>query len=160
MDDFVAKPFKLEELAAVLHRWTPSGRDRPDRPDRRPGQESAGPIEPPTIDPAALDALAALHAEAEPDSVKEILGTFVQDTPSQIATIQAALALGDWPAAHQLAHALEGMSSQLGARRLAALCAAIQEQGEKGGLQGEPATLIAELETEFVRVRTALEARL
>lgn len=55
-----------------------------------------------------------------------------------------------------MAHTLKGSSSNLGATRLAELCRELMETGKAGVLVDMPQH-VAHIETEFMRVRTALE---
>jgi HPt (histidine-containing phosphotransfer) domain-containing protein len=57
----------------------------------------------------------------------------------------------------ELAHGLKGSSAQFGATRMSRQCAALQEASGRSDLC-QAAALVAELQREFVRVRTALEA--
>jgi HPt (histidine-containing phosphotransfer) domain-containing protein len=57
----------------------------------------------------------------------------------------------------ELAHGLKGSSAQLGATRMRSICAALQEAGGHADLC-QAAAQVADLTSEFVRVRTALEA--
>jgi two-component system sensor histidine kinase/response regulator len=59
----------------------------------------------------------------------------------------------------ETAHALKGSSANLGAPRLAALCAELQELGSSGELTAA-ADVVSQLETELDRVRSAFHAEL
>jgi HPt (histidine-containing phosphotransfer) domain-containing protein len=73
-----------------------------------------------------------------------------------LARLREAVAQGDSVRVEELAHGLKGSSAQLGATRMSRLCAALQEAGGHADL-GQAAAQVAELQREFVRVRTALE---
>jgi HPt (histidine-containing phosphotransfer) domain-containing protein len=63
----------------------------------------------------------------------------------------------DAGALERTAHTLKGSSSNMGATRMAAVCAELEEAGASGDLGRAPG-LLARLEEEFGRVRPALEA--
>jgi len=144
MDDYVAKPVKEAELAAALGRWV--GRH-------------AAPAEPAppcgAVDQAALDDLRRLTDAGSPDMVAELIALFLQDAPAQLSAMRAALAAGDAAALRHAAHSLKGSSGYLGARRLMALCAEVEQSARQGTLEAG-VLKVEELVDEFERVRVEL----
>jgi HPt (histidine-containing phosphotransfer) domain-containing protein len=67
------------------------------------------------------------------------------------------VAQGDAGRVEEVAHGLRGSSAQLGATRMASVCAALQEAAGAHDLS-EAAAQVADLTSEFVRVRAALQA--
>ncbi len=59
----------------------------------------------------------------------------------------------------RIAHSLKGSSGSMGAQRMSAMCAELQDVGASGDLYRAPG-LLNRLEGEFGRVRAALEAEL
>ncbi len=57
----------------------------------------------------------------------------------------------------RIAHTLKGGSGSMGAERMSAICAELQDVGASGDLPSVPG-LLNRLEEEFGRVRAALEA--
>jgi HPt (histidine-containing phosphotransfer) domain-containing protein len=86
-----------------------------------------------------------------------LITLYLQEAPAQLATLRDAAAQGDAGRVEDVAHELKGSSAQLGAMRMSRQCAALQEAGGHADL-GQAAAQVAELQREFVRVRTALEA--
>lgn len=109
MSDYLTKPVELDRLAAVLRRW---GRRRPDTPKLAPLQRGT------------LDELReTLGAEA----CAELVTAFVDTVQTRLDDLDSALRSKDWQAMRSLAHALTGVSLNLGAERLAALARALEE---------------------------------
>lgn len=106
----------------------------------------------PVVDEAALARLRALAqdvAEAEEDVVSELLRTFQSDAEVRIRSFAAALTGADGEGAADAVHALKGASATIGARRLSALCAALERWARRGddlsALEGGVALLEREL---------------
>ncbi len=59
----------------------------------------------------------------------------------------------------RIAHSLKGSSGSMGAQRMSAICAELQDAGASRDLPSVPG-LLERLEEEFGRVRAALEAEL
>jgi two-component system sensor histidine kinase/response regulator len=157
MDDYVAKPVKAEELEAVLERWIPQ-QEEPLEPSvsapddgSRASEETEAPL-----DERALAGLRELQQEGEPDFVKELIELFLSDVPPQLATLREAVRGNDAESVERIAHTLKGSSGNMGAKKMTALCAQLQEAGASRDLAGAP-ELLERLEEEFGRVRPALE---
>ena len=150
MDDYVAKPVKEDELAAALGRWV--GR-------HAATVERAVPSTAPAcgaVDQAAIDDLRRLTDGGGPDMVDEVIALFLQDAPAQLSAMRAALAAGDAAALRHAAHSLKGSSGYLGARRLMALCAEVEQSARRGALDAG-VLQVEELNDELERVRVELD---
>ncbi len=179
MDDYIAKPIRLGELANVLHRCAPLG--------ARSGHEPSGPtvsvtgdgtashaVAPggpapaaerlgPALDPDALADLAEA-LDCGPDQAIAAIGPVLLDyAPPLLASMQAALARMDGGEIARSAHALKSSCASAAALRLSGLCAEM-ERLCAGISNGDPeawtgvAARLAEVEAEFVRVQAAIES--
>jgi two-component system, sensor histidine kinase and response regulator len=153
MDDYLAKPVKMEDLGTILSRWTSR---RGEAPADAPADAVAGPEDP--LDPAVLDDLRGLQVEGEPDILGEMVGAFLRDSSSALDELRTAIARDDAPAAGRAARDLRGRCSDVGARR-AALASGELEEAVRESLADAPAKL-SRLEEELARARAALEAEL
>jgi len=154
MNDYVSKPVKLPELQAVLQHA--AGVSRPVVPVVPVPAEADGAGAAECVDPAILAGLRDLRVPGEPDPLAEFIDLFLEDVPSRLRAIKAALAKPDAAALKEAAHSLKGSANNLGARPLARLCADL----EKLGAQEDVAAalrLLPELSGEFERVRFVLE---
>jgi HPt (histidine-containing phosphotransfer) domain-containing protein len=89
--------------------------------------------------------------------LSELTQMFFDDTRSSLATLRKALEEGDAQSVERVAHTLNGSSSNMGAVRMAALCAELENVGASGKLSRGP-ELLEHVEAEFERVHSALEA--
>ena len=157
MDDFLAKPYTLAALHALLARWLPCGAD-PLAPAGVPA---------PVPDPAVVDAagpalnqatLAALRELEEPgsrDLLTELVGSFLQSADVNLARVSAALAERQAKALAQAAHALKSSAANLGALALAACYRELETCGREGRLD-DAKRLLAPTRREQERALRAL----
>ena len=129
MDDYVAKPVRVEDLERVLARWDT---------------------------PVKLDAVRDIREMAGAEYPK-MLATFLAHTESHLTEAREAAANGDLARVRTIGHNLRGSCGTFGALPLSALCAELEERGKSGRAEGLNAAL-AELAAEFARVRSVLEA--
>ncbi|MBT8335700.1 MAG: response regulator [Gemmatimonadetes bacterium] len=137
MDDFLAKPFRAEDLLGILERWTrprPSGNGA--GPDGSPAAMASGdarvepsPDEDPPLD---LDAFrAVLEAAGIPEVYETTLSLFEEDLPRRRAEIEAARQAGDAVAVAEAAHAIRSAAGNVRADRLTALVSDLETAGRR-----------------------------
>ena len=158
MDDYVAKPIRVEELVAALERSSrrpevdgrtaaaadigePSssqdlqssagGRLGSPREARAPASKSAPAAA--AIDRGVVERLAATMGGA---FVSELIDTFAADARDLIATLERALGETDLDAFRRAAHSLKSTSESLGAAGLAALARELEATARTGTLEG------------------------
>jgi two-component system, sensor histidine kinase and response regulator len=155
MDDYLPKPVKPEELDAVLKRWL--SRETPGSGSSNPGDGVAGAPGNGLEEPLDAGVLEGLRELGDAELLIELTDMFLDDTSSRLASLREALKAGDAHGVERTAHTLKGSSGNMGATRMAAICAELQDVGATGDLSGA-AELLGSLEEEFGRVRPALEA--
>ena len=144
MDDYLAKPIRRTDLAAMLERWLTSA----------PSQSSATDCLPAFNLESLQEHLGWSRAE-DPTMFDEIVSLFISETDARLAKIRAALTAQDFSAAAQTCHTLRGSCGALGAERLAHLCSALEASlGETATIQAR--ALLSEADQEFSRVRQVL----
>ncbi len=167
MDDYLTKPFSRADLADVIDRWVAAEgapvdgqveaeearpeSDRDEADDQRGSDEG-------TLDDSVLDQLAALPNAESSGLVARVVALFVETSYPIGAEIREAAEQGDLEQLRTRAHRLKGSSFEVGAVRLARLCARVEALGREGSLD-EAVEIVPELEGELERVREALEAR-
>jgi CheY-like chemotaxis protein/HPt (histidine-containing phosphotransfer) domain-containing protein len=157
MDDYVPKPVKPDEVEAALERWIPEEEESASMSVAEVEGSSATPED--TEDPldgAAIDNLLELGG---PELLSELAEAFSGDTGSALPALRAAATAGDARSVERIAHSLKGSSGSIGAQRMSAACAELQDAGALGDISSVPG-LLDRLEGEFGRVRAALEAEL
>jgi two-component system sensor histidine kinase/response regulator len=150
MDDYVPKPVKREDLAAVLERWIGAV----DAATTGSG-DFAGPTE--TEDPVDHAVIENLRELGGSEMISELAEMFLDDARSDLRTLREAVEESDARSVERVAHTLGGSSGNMGATRMAVICAELQNVGTSGDL-GHAAELLYRLEEEFGRVHQALEA--
>lgn len=155
MDDYVQKPIELPQLVAALGRAGVTLRAAAGNPAA--AASAGGAAETGVLDQTVLNRLRDWRQPNEPDPVAELIDLFLQDMPRHTEKMEEAVAQRDAPALRQAAHSLKGSSKNLGAIRLAEVCASLEAQAKTGDLATAP-HLLAELKREFEATRQALEA--
>jgi len=156
MDDYLAKPLHLEDLRDALERALE--RRSPRLAESAPALEDIMPLESDADAPVRIDVLEALRGDLQAPGggeFAEIVDLFLGNARKSCRAVRESLVSGDRQALELSAHSLKGSSSTMGAVRLAALCASLEEAGRTGAL--DRAAILAErLDTEFDLVQREL----
>jgi signal transduction histidine kinase/CheY-like chemotaxis protein len=150
MDDFLAKPVRLDILKAGLRRWSfmadSRQRQQPDTTESvaRKGEDIIGRLQSRAgmIDSKALD---------------EFIDLFLNDTSSRLEVLQDALSKSDLKTIRRECHALKGACLEMGVTGLSSCCDALGKASRDKRLNDLPAEL-NRLTSEFERVRPIFEA--
>ena len=110
----------------------------------------------PIIDPAALDRLSEMTG-GDPEFVRELIATFLEDADVQFEAMRVAARDGAAEDLVRPAHSLKSNSASMGAGTLAELCRTLEADARAGRLDGAEER-IAAAAAELDRVRTALNA--
>ena len=131
IDDCVVKPVQGEELAEVLQGLSALHQPAFEATQTELAAAGASDDEPPTLDTATLDRLAAIgRASGEADLGDRLVRMFDQKAPHAIAGIRAALGQQELQDAAQIARRLAESSSVIGARRMEMLARAALKAAE------------------------------
>ena len=141
MDDYIAKPIRLEELSAALARV-----------ERR----ADGTHPEPAVDAAVIRKLASSLGERGGSSVDALIGTFLGHVPDQMRTLSTAVQGNGFDDVRREAHALKSNASTFGADHLADLCRKLESAAKAGALDGQ-GELVDRIEDELARVTGELE---
>ena len=109
-----------------------------------------------TLDRVVIQDLRDLQSPGEPDILQELADLFAQDTPQRLTALQHAATRRDAAELRHVAHSLKGSSGNLGARRLAAVCARLEEMARGNAVDQSAEQLAAYAIEEFTRVRAEL----
>jgi CheY-like chemotaxis protein/nitrogen-specific signal transduction histidine kinase len=164
MDDYIAKPVRLEDVRAMVERWGPIAGAT------QPPQSAAQPA------PAAASAGATAGAQAAADApvdmerlleftdgsvenLRELVDLYLTQTSEQLEQLEAAAAAAAPAEVRRLAHSCAGASATCGMRRLVPMLRELERQGVEGQLTN-PTQLCAQVNREFRCIRQFLEQHL
>ena len=151
MNDHIAKPFRRDELAAILVRNIPALAQEAVMSNTTPSQEP--PAAPSAVDWSALDELAqAIGSE----SVGDLVRTFLEDTSRRLAEMQvlAASPMGDALKRH--VHSMKSAAGTVGAALLSAMAAGLEARWRGEGGKCDERT-IADLSRAFDDYRRSID---
>jgi PAS domain S-box-containing protein len=151
MDDYVAKPIRVEELVAALDRSGPRRQPAPPEGPAGPPESVGAPVAA-AIDRAALDRLTASMGGA---FVAELIDTFAEDAHALIAALRRALPASALDDFRRASHSLKSTSESLGATRLATLARELEMSARAGSLDGAEGRL-RQITEEYELVARAL----
>jgi CheY-like chemotaxis protein/HPt (histidine-containing phosphotransfer) domain-containing protein len=169
MNDYLAKPFRPEELARALDRWLGKAADDRDAdgalaktsPTVQPGETSAKQ----TGSPPNLASVGEMVFDRD-GFMSRIMGDvelaraltegFLADIPAQIELLKAAVASGDGRLAGQLGHRIKGAAANMGGIGLQRLAHSMELAGKEGALKKLEA-LMPQVVEQFEFLRGALE---
>jgi CheY-like chemotaxis protein len=176
MNDYLLKPVRLDSLEGVLQRalLKVEPKLRNGTAHSQLSGEAISPISEP-LDREIIAGLRELDAPARssggtnsqlptlnsqlsgagPSVLRDLAELFLRDARPKLQNMTSVLERKDLPALASIAHSLKGSASNLGARRLAELCAAL----EKSARSSDPNTardVLEQTAAEFQRVENAL----
>ena len=127
MNDYVAKPIRVDELVAAIKRT----------PRRASGSSTrvADPSPDGLIDEAVLARLAD-GTGGDEGFVSELIEQFVADAPRLVAAARAGLDAGDAGEVRRAAHTLKSNAATFGAHALAGRSRELEDAAKRGALEG------------------------
>ena len=127
MDDYMAKPVRLQTLGACLRRWLPHVAAAADAaPAGVPEAPRLPQLEqPPTLDPGVLHDLTG----GDPAEVAALLADFLASSDDDLAELEALREAGDLPGLTRQAHKVKGAARLVGAVELGEAAARLEAAG-------------------------------
>jgi len=121
MDDYLAKPIRIDRVGAALDRWLP-------RDDDEVVADGAAPVPEPAValDEKVLDSLRALLSAGGRDAFTPVLSGFLDAAPAHVRAIRTAVQRQHLGEAQRTTHRLKGDAGALGLDELVALCEQIE----------------------------------
>ena len=160
MDDYLSKPVRPQELAAMVAKWLLLSGDRLDGESEGLGDGGGSPetvrVPVPSIDPSMMEELRLIGGTP---LIAKILDQFIRDAVRSVEDLQRALAAENLAAMAEIAHGLRGMCANIGALPLANLAFALEGQAKAHDGVGL-SEHVEDLQKEFDRVREAMKKEL
>jgi signal transduction histidine kinase/CheY-like chemotaxis protein/HPt (histidine-containing phosphotransfer) domain-containing protein len=155
MDDYLAKPFKVEQLLAMLRSWVKKQGLQHIAPDVQPepelGVHSTG------IDIKALMQSLGLGGRSEPTLVIKLIGIFLRDTPPLLESLRDGLAKGDRVQVERAAHSIKSSAAIVAAHALSRSAASAESHAREGRMD-QVSVLMPEMNQYFNLAARQLEA--
>ena len=159
MDDYLGKPFSLDQLRSTLERWLPKKAaqaaqltDGTDGGQVTMAEENSDADH---VDCSAFEDIRFLEKNGAPEMLSKVIGIYLRDAPKQLENARIALARNDANAMGRQAHSLKSSSATLGAHVLAALCKEMELMGRSGTTENAD-ELLSRMESEYAIVAKIL----
>jgi len=154
MDDYLSKPFMLNQLLAVLERWFDGGPAVSAGEAELPAHEEENTSSP--IDRSVLSVLEDLQIQGEPSVVKRVIDAYLADSEPLVSQLQEALSVNDGEVLRRSAHSLKSSSANVGAFGLSEISRELEMECRNNSGE-DAARLVSAIESEFMRVKDALQ---
>ncbi len=173
MDDYISKPIRIAELMQTLEKCEPrkvenresgtgygqqgiANREN-NSPSPAPSLSSSPPPRPSAIDVKVLQELRKMLGEDDPQTLAEVIESYLADMPALMQAIQAAVDRADARALCLSAHTLKSTSATIGAIAFSKLLLRLEEIG-KASTTAEAISIVSELWAEYERVQEDLQS--
>jgi CheY-like chemotaxis protein len=168
MDDYVAKPVRLEDIRAIVERWgAAAGAGETSQSASTASRSSPVPCTPAQPQAAQAQSQEAPvdmerlldFSDGNPEGLRELVTLYLDQTRGQLAELEAAVRAGAPQEVRRLAHSCAGASATCGMRRIVPLLRELERQGFEGKLVNTD-ELYRKTAAEFGSIRQFLEAYL
>jgi CheY-like chemotaxis protein len=151
MDDFLKKPFTIEEMSEILKRWVPmeASMEAPQEPEESVVADAS------IIDQKYLDNIRALQREGAPDILAKVLDNYFTESTVAIEKLTIAVVADNREDIRAIAHRFKSGSGNVGAIRLAEICHEI-EKGASSNTRMDNLLLLEGLKKELHAVTQVL----
>ncbi len=160
MDDYLAKPVRLEEVRALIEKWGPAFLSETGQPVPGTAQVQAAPPPPQSSAPPPVDLERLMEfTDNNPESLRELMSLYLSQTTQQFADLRAAIAASSPQQVRQVAHSCAGASATCGMIFLAPILRDLEHQGIQGTLVN-PGELYEKAVAELERIQRFLQPHL
>jgi len=163
MDDYLTKPIKSKKLHEMLARWLIKSMHNLPAISTNEALPPSSPPSPnlefnlnqePVIDELILNNLCQ---ELRGRGINWLIDIFLNELPNYVATINQAIATGNSEQLYMAAHKLKGSVSNLGGKRLMALCVKLETFGRAATLEPAKSLVSTYFPEEITQLKLALE---
>jgi signal transduction histidine kinase/DNA-binding response OmpR family regulator/HPt (histidine-containing phosphotransfer) domain-containing protein len=157
MDDYLAKPFTLDQMSAMLTTWLGPPKCPVTREHLSLVTQAAA--DPDPIDEQVLASLGPLQTEGRPDIVRQCIELFFKGAAGLLIDLDNGAATGDAALLYRASHALKSASANLGAVVLSTHCTELGALA-KSGTVTDAARLVKVIREDYRTVEARLSDRL
>jgi two-component system, sensor histidine kinase and response regulator len=161
MDDFLSKPYTLEQLRSLLQKWLPGIDNSTVVTDSQQSERMPlmVPLHQTAIDMRIIESFRELDPQRGTGLASKLLNTWLVSTEPQAALITQAIQQGDVQLLSRTAHAMKSSSANVGAMSLSALLKQLETYGREGNVEAARSAL-DELQNQYQAARDELHATL
>ncbi len=161
MDDYLTKPFGMEEVEAILGRWVFGGASSavPHAQPQAPSVVANEPSGDASLDRKVWEGIEHLQRPDRPDVLTRVLGAYLEDSQQMMERLHKALEDGDAQELFQIAHRMKSSSANVGAKRLSTHCHELEAVSRKQDLN-QAGTILSLIDTEYASVLEVLKGEL
>lgn len=136
MDDFLSKPYTLNQLNEVLTKWQTKNESNQAIMMTEPGNPKENSISPklPLLNPVLLDQIRSLDPSHGSELVNKILHAFLESAEGYVQLLNQAFLDNDAETIRKTAHTLKSSSANIGAEALSTIFKQIEAYGKSGEL--------------------------
>lgn len=158
MDDYLAKPLRVDQLGEALQRCMPLGRG--DAGGDGSSGDGAVDVEPsvPSVNLEILEQLNFMLGGGDPEFLAGLVDEFITDASNLMSEIRESVEGASAPRLQQSAHTLKSSAAMFGAAEMSLTCEELELMGSKGILSDAEQTL-ARLEAQFTAVERDLRSQ-
>jgi two-component system, sensor histidine kinase and response regulator len=156
MDDYLAKPFTLDQMKTMLISWL-----EPSSPafNKHRTSLTASPAALGSVDYRVLESLSTLQKDGRPDVAQQVVRLFFEAAADLLRDLQEGIAHNDAVRVHHASHALKSASANVGAVTLSSHCRELEAIAQSGDIS-EAATIVAAIVEDYRAAELLLSARL
>jgi CheY-like chemotaxis protein len=156
MDDYLAKPFTLDQMKTMLISWL-----EPSSPafNKHRTSLTASPAALGSVDYRVLESLSTLQKDGRPDVAQQVVRLFFEAAADLLRDLQEGIAHNDAVRVHHASHALKSASANVGAVTLSSHCRELEAIAQSGAI-AEAATIVAAIVEDYRAAELLLSARL
>ena len=170
MDDYLAKPFTIHQIHAVMSRWlgidseTAGNKSTTSSSDPGPKTEShisineqrhVIDVDLSVIDKKFINQISELQKPGKPSILEKVIDSYLESFPSHSENLSHAVITNDIDSMFSIAHSLKSSSATLGATALADLFREVEQLAQRRTTDGA-AEFLEKIDAAFVDVNNAL----
>jgi len=133
MDDYISKPFMIEEIIDKITKWFGAKNGQQPQPQKKITIEENGSN---LLDQTVIQNLKKMSNQDEPAFFKDVIRMFESMAPTILQEMEDRCQSGDLEKMGMAAHKLKGSALNIGAKKLAELCRDIEIKGGKNESSG------------------------
>ncbi|TKB25518.1 response regulator [Desulfopila sp. IMCC35006] len=166
MNDYLSKPFQLDQLASIIGRWYKEPLPATKQPLVQALTETVASVgngeseeESGILDDSVLASIRQLQMDDEPDLLSEVIRAYLHDTDMIILSLDDAQAEEDVEGLKSNAHTLKSSSANVGALLLSDAASRLEKYCATNTPEANT-ILVSEMRHEYARAKVALEKEL